>query len=31
VANSLLLEPKSGRSALITGHLVVSTIFRKEK
>lgn len=31
VANSLKLEPKSERSALLKAHLVISTIFLKEK
>ena len=31
VADSLALEPKSRRSALLKGHLIVSTIFMKEK
>jgi Tfp pilus assembly protein PilO len=31
VANSLILEPKSERSALLKGHLIVSTIVMKEK
>lgn len=31
VANRLSLKPKSERSALLEGHLVISTIFLKEK
>jgi Tfp pilus assembly protein PilO len=31
VANRLRLKPKSERSALLEGHLVISTIFLKEK
>jgi Tfp pilus assembly protein PilO len=31
VANRLRLKPKSERSALLKGHLVISTIFLKEK
>jgi Tfp pilus assembly protein PilO len=31
VANNLQLQPKSERSALLKGHLVISTIFLKDK